>query len=63
MDSMVSLGEVVDDEDLLLKKAVVIPEKELWLLKDPENLKSIHRGIEDAKSKRLHKVDPKEFDV
>jgi len=54
---------VVDDEDLLLKKAAVIPERELWLLKDPEALKSIHRGIEDAKNKRLHKVDPKKFDV
>ena len=57
------LVEVVDDEDLLLKKAAVIPERELWLLKDPEALKSIHRGIEDAKNKRLHKVDPKKFDV
>lgn len=57
------LVEVVDDEDLLLKKATVIPERELWLLKDPEALKSIHRGTEDAKNKRLHKVDPKKFDV
>ena len=61
--SSIFLVEVVDDEDLLLKKAAVIPERELWLLKDPEALKSIHRGIEDAKNKRFHKVDPKKFDV
>lgn len=57
------LVEEIDDEDLLLKKAAVIPERELWLLKDPEALKSVHRGMEDAKSNRLHDVDPKEFDV
>jgi hypothetical protein len=55
--------EVVDDEDLLLKKAAVIPERELWLLKDPKALESIHKGMEDAKNKRLTKLDSKEFDV
>ena len=57
------LVEVIDDEELLLKKAAVIPEKELWLLKDPKALESVHRGMKDAKSKRLHKLDSKEFDV
>ncbi|MCB1085052.1 MAG: hypothetical protein KDK60_03010 [Chlamydiia bacterium] len=57
------LVEVVDDSDLLLKKAAVIPERELWLLKEPDARESIHKGLEDAKKKRLRKVDPKEYDV
>jgi hypothetical protein len=56
------LIEIVDEDDILLKKAAVIPERELWLLKDPEKLKSIHKGLKEAKTKKLHKIDSKEFD-
>ncbi|CCB89219.1 hypothetical protein [Simkania negevensis] len=55
--------EVVDDEGFLLKKTAVIPERELWLLKDSKTYESIHRGMKDAKEKRLTKLDSKEFDV
>jgi hypothetical protein len=54
--------EVVDEEEFLLKKAAVIPERELWLLKDPDALKSVHKGLKEAKDYRLHSMDPKEFE-
>ena len=56
------LIEVVDDEDILLKKAVIIPERELKLLKDPESLKKVRKGIKEAKNHQLHVMDPTEFD-
>ncbi|MCK4934535.1 MAG: hypothetical protein KAR79_03015 [Simkaniaceae bacterium] len=56
------LIEIVEDEDILLKKAVVIPERDLWLLKNPKALKSIHKGLKDAKHDRLHPMNASEFE-
>lgn len=56
------LVEVTDDKDILLKKAAVIPESELWVLKNPKALASLERGLEDAKNHRLHVMDPAEFE-
>ena len=60
--SSIFLVEIVDNEDILLKKAAVIPERELWLLKDPEALQSVHKGLKEAKNNQLHPMDPREFD-
>ena len=41
----------------------IIPERKRWLPKDPEALKSLQKGLKDAKENKLHIMDPNEFDV
>lgn len=38
---------------LILKKAVLVPEREVWLHKTPRAKKSVQKGIQQAKKKLL----------
>ncbi|MEP6755666.1 MAG: hypothetical protein ABJA67_09210 [Chthonomonadales bacterium] len=39
---------------ILLTPVEQVPSHEMWLLKNPEAMESIKRGIEDAKNGRIH---------
>ena len=46
-----SLGQIILDPQ------VTIPASEVWLFKDPEVLASVRRGLSDAASGKISKVD------
>ena len=50
-----------NDGEFYLRKAAIIPEKELWLLKNPEALKEVEEGLKDAREGKLFKLDPSEY--
>jgi hypothetical protein len=45
---------VNDDGQILLDPVVAIPERELWLWKNPEAIASVQRGIQQAADGDLH---------
>jgi glycine cleavage system aminomethyltransferase T len=45
---------VNDDGQILLDPVVAIPERELWLWKNPEAIASVQRGIQQAAEGELH---------
>jgi len=48
------LGE---DGDILLRPAVNIPSRELWLYKNPKAMNMVRRGLKDAKEGKTEKVE------
>lgn len=50
------------DGEFILKKAAVVPEKELWLLKNPKALSDVEKGLKEAREGDLHKLDPSEYE-
>jgi hypothetical protein len=51
--SCLFLVDQTDRGEFTLKKAAVIPEKELWLYKNQETLSSVEKGIEQAKKGKI----------
>jgi hypothetical protein len=47
------------DGDILLTPVVVIPERDMWLYRNPEALEMFHRGLADAAAGRV--TAPEDF--
>ena len=46
-----------EDGTIVLEPMKAIPEKEMWLYKNPEALASVLRGLKDAEEGKLHPFD------
>ena len=48
---------IVEEEDgtVTLKKAVIIPESELWLFRNKKALQAVDKGLEQAREGKLRK--------
>lgn len=45
-----------DEGDILLRPMASVPSKELWIYQNPDVLKRIQRGLQDAKDGKVTKV-------
>jgi len=53
---------VGDDGDILLKPMANIPSRELWIYQNPEVIKRIQKGLQDAREGKITEVkDVKKF--
>jgi hypothetical protein len=46
---------IIENDRIILEKAVLVPERELWLHKNQEAHKSVEKGIAEARRGKLHK--------
>ena len=42
--------DVIDEFEIRIRKVVAIPEREIWLWKNPQALQSVLTGIEQARA-------------
>lgn len=50
--------EELDDSEIRITLAQVIPEKEAWLYKNPKSLDSLRRGLSEAKKRNFSASPP-----
>jgi len=54
--------EEIDETEVRIVVAVVIPERELWLHRNEQAMAAVERGLAQAKAGQLTKIDPHEDD-
>ena len=52
----------VDETEVRIIAAAVIPQRELWLHKNEAAMASVQRGLQQAADRKLTKIDPHEDD-
>jgi len=50
--------EQIDETELRVIAAAVVPERELWLHRNQEAKSSVHRGLEQARGRQFSKRPP-----
>jgi predicted transcriptional regulator len=54
--------EEIDETEVRIVAAVVIPEREMWLHRNEQAIAAVQRGLAQAKAGQLRKIDPHEDD-
>ncbi|HEV3137962.1 MAG TPA: hypothetical protein VGZ26_08655 [Pirellulales bacterium] len=54
--------EEIDDTEIRIIAAKVIPQREFWLHKNKKAMASVQRGLAQAKAGKISKVNPHEDD-
>ncbi len=55
--------ETSDSMEIRLVPAAIIPEREMWILRDKEKLASLELGLAQAKSRKFSKKPPTRKDL
>ena len=57
--------EQIDEGEFILKKAILIPERELWIHKNQKAKQALMKGLEQAKQGKIQKnaIDIDTFDT
>lgn len=55
--------EKIDETEVRVIAASVIPEREMWIYRDKEKLASLEQGLEQAKNRKFSKNPPTRDDL